>query len=121
MLRQALRMEARDAELSIAFVGDEEMTALNKRFRCRTGVTDVLAFPYGGSGGLVCGEIVVNAELAVREATARSHAAEDEVMLYLVHGLLHLLSYDDHAPVKRRKMREREHAILAATGHVVNS
>jgi len=121
VLRKALQMEGTDAELSVALVGDAEMEALNRRFLGRKGVTDVLAFPYGTQGGLVSGEIVVNAELARREAAARSHTPLDELMLYLVHGLLHLLGYDDHKPAERREMHERERSILAAAGHVVES
>ncbi len=119
MLETALRMEGRDAELSVALVGDEEMTALNGRFLGRAEVTDVLAFPYSAEGEPLAGEVVVNAELAAREAAGRGHGAREELLLYLVHGLLHLLGYDDHSAPDRRRMRRREAEVLAAAGRKV--
>ena len=119
VLETALRMEGRDAELSVALVGDEEMTALNGRFLGRAEVTDVLAFPYSAEGEPLAGEVVVNAELAAREAAGRGHGAREELLLYLVHGLLHLLGYDDHSAPDRRRMRRREAEVLAAAGRKV--
>jgi probable rRNA maturation factor len=116
VLRQGLKAEGKDAELSVALVGDEEMAALHKRFLGRRRVTDVLSFPYEVTGQFVSGEIVVNAELAIREAAQRAHSAQDELLLYVAHGLLHLLGYDDHKAAERRRMREREQAILKAVG-----
>ncbi len=112
----ALRQEGRDGEVSLALVGEEEMAALNRRFLGREGATDVLAFPYGRSDHHVAGEVVVNAEMAVREAADRPHDAADELMLYVAHGVLHLLGYDDHEPERRRRMRERERQALEAVG-----
>jgi len=120
-LEAALEAEGRDADLSVALVGNEEMAALNERFLGRSGPTDVLAFPYGDEGGLVSGEIVVNAELALRQAEGRGHSATDELLLYLVHGALHLLGYDDRAPAGRRRMRERERQVLSGLGRKIES
>jgi probable rRNA maturation factor len=97
------------------------MSELNRRFLRRRGVTDVLAFPYETEGEVLSGEIVVNAEQAVREAAERAHSATDELMLYLVHGLLHLLGYEDQTPAGARRMRRREKAILEAAGRAVDS
>jgi probable rRNA maturation factor len=119
LLRRGLKLEGKDAQLSVALVGDREIAELNRRFLRRRRVTDVLAFPYESDGQTVSGEIVVNAEQAVRQAQGRPHSAEDELMLYLVHGLLHLLGYDDRRAADRRRMREREQAILNAVGRHV--
>ncbi|MFO7958396.1 MAG: rRNA maturation RNase YbeY [Candidatus Brocadiia bacterium] len=68
VVQTALEQEGREAELSLALVDDEGIVQLNRRFLGREGVTDVLAFPYGEAEGKVEGEIIVNAELAVRQA-----------------------------------------------------
>jgi len=115
-----LRQEGKRAELSVALVGDPEMAGLNERYLGHAGPTDVLAFPYGTEGDCVRGEVVVNADRAVAEAQGRSHSAEAELMLYVVHGLLHLLGYDDAKPGKRREMRRREAELLAAAGYEVD-
>jgi probable rRNA maturation factor len=118
-LTAALRREGKRAELSVALVGDREMAELNRRYLDHEGPTDVLAFPYGTEGDRVRGEIVVNAERAVTEARGRRHSAEAELMLYVVHGLLHLLGCDDAEPAERRAMRRREAELLAAAGYEV--
>ena len=82
-------------------------------------VTDVLSFAYSDEGEPLAGEIIVNAELAARQAAGRPHSAQDELMLYLVHGLLHLLGYDDHTEEDVGRMRRREHEVLAAAGRAV--
>jgi probable rRNA maturation factor len=116
LLALVLREERRDAELSIALVGEQEMIELNKRFLHEHRSTDVLAFPYDCEGTTVNGEIVANAECALQEAAARKHPAEDELMLYLVHGLLHLLGYDDQEPPRALCMHKRERDLLRAAG-----
>ncbi len=116
VVQAALRLERCHAELSIALVDDEGMARLNRQFLGREGVTDVLAFPYESAGPKVEGEIVVNAELAVREAEGRKHGPREELLLYVAHGLLHILGYDDHDPEQTRRMRRREQQVLNAAG-----
>jgi probable rRNA maturation factor len=120
VVRCALDQEEHDAVLSIVLVGDQEMVSLNKRFLGRSTVTDVLAFPYGHDGSGLNGEIIVNADLAVRQAGGRPHTAVDELLLYVVHGLLHLLGYDDHEEAETRRMRQREQDVLKAAGRTVS-
>jgi len=119
MFAAALEAERRNAVLNVSIVDDEEMTALNGRFLERSGATDVLAFPYDCSEKAIEGEIVVNAERAARVAAEHPHSAEDELMLYLAHGLLHLLGCDDHCPEDTDVMRRRESEVLAAVGRHV--
>ena len=77
--------------------------------------TDVLSFPMADDPVLM-GEILVSADTARREAAARGHPAYHELLLYAVHGTLHLLGYDDHDPKARARMRRAERAALAALG-----
>jgi probable rRNA maturation factor len=75
----------------------------------------VLSFPFATAPVLV-GEVLLSADTARREAAARGHCAYHELLLYAVHGVLHLLGYDDHDPAGRRRMRRAERAALAALG-----
>jgi probable rRNA maturation factor len=103
------------AELSLAIVGDREMRRLNREYHGVDEPTDVLAFPLAGPGGApLLGEVIVSAETAAREAARRGLPFAREVALYAVHGTLHLLGYDDHAPRDRRRMRRRERALLGS-------
>jgi probable rRNA maturation factor len=103
--------------LSLAVVDEEEMTELNRRFLGREEPTDVLSFPMQDEDESdMFGEIVVCADVAAREAQARKTPYDTELALYALHGLLHLLGYDDGTPAQRKRMRRREREILAAFG-----
>jgi len=121
VLKSALAGAAGGVELSVAVVSDEEMRELNRRFLGRDRPTDVMAFPYGMEGGRLEGEIVVNADEACRRARDTSHSAQDELMLYVVHGLLHLLGHDDAEPDARRRMHERAIEVLRAAGRKIDA
>jgi len=121
VLQKALEGMCAGGELSVAIVDDEEMARLNRRFLGRDGPTDVLAFPYGEQEGRLEGEVVVNAEQALREAGGLGHGAQDELLLYVVHGVLHLLGYDDAEPAERTRMHRRALEALASAGRVLDS
>jgi probable rRNA maturation factor len=69
-----------------------------------------------GSGKSLEGEVIVSAETAARRAPDFAWSPHDELVLYLVHGLLHLAGYDDLNPAEKRIMRRRERAILSLWG-----
>lgn len=110
------RAEGADvAAVDIAVVTAHRIAALNRRWLRHAGSTDVLSFDLTGPGdaGLVA-QIVVCADVAVREARRRGHAAQREMLLYTVHGLLHLTGYDDTTPRKATRMRARQEELLDA-------
>lgn len=125
----ALRAEGapRDVELSIAVVDDAAIRALNRRYRGEDRATDVLAFPQaaprrsspglrarGGGQGGVLGDVVLSAERAAAQAAALGHSTARELALLVIHGVLHLLGYDDTTPAGARRMRARQEALLEA-------
>jgi probable rRNA maturation factor len=105
-------------EVSIALVDDAAIAELNARYLEHEGPTDVLAFPMGNDappesvGAAVLGDVVISAERAV--AYCRDHGGDplDELALYLVHGLLHLLGYDDLTESDCARMHERQDELL---------
>jgi len=107
-------------EISVAIVDDDEIKRLNKQFLGRDGVTDVLSFGYAEENRQISGEVIVNAAIAARQAAERSHSAEDETLLYVVHGLLHMLGYDDHQEDDASKMHGREVELLRKCGREVS-
>ncbi|MHC4958327.1 MAG: rRNA maturation RNase YbeY [Planctomycetota bacterium] len=92
----------------VAIVTDEKMSELHKRFLDIDGPTDVLSFPHG--------EIVVSADTAAREAAERGHDPLHELMLYVVHGALHLAGHDDRSERDRQEMRAAERRVLKELG-----
>jgi len=111
-----------DKELSILLVDDEEIALLNRHYRSREGSTNVLAFAMGeGEGATVhsylLGDVVVSTETAAREARERRVTLEEEMVLLLSHGILHLLGYEhEDAPDGASQMQEKEREILEALG-----
>lgn len=111
--RFALRSESvAHADLSVALVDDRAIHELNRRYLQHDCPTDVITFPLSGAGEPLVAEIVVSVETAAREARRRRCTCEDEVLLYLIHGILHLCGYDDHAESDSRRMRRRQRELL---------
>ena len=114
----ALRTEGfHTGQLSIAVVGTRAMSTLHQRFMGQVGPTDVLTFDLGTEldDGHIEAEIVVCIDVARRNARSRGgtlKAAREELALYLVHGILHLAGYDDHAPDDFAQMHRREDTLL---------
>ena len=114
-----LRQHGQDRGLSLCYVDDATIRGLNVRYLGRDEATDVLAFPLDDATDAedpLLGEIVVSVETAVREARARGLAVEAEIALYTIHGLLHLLGYDDQGPEDTQAMREAEQHAMTAAG-----
>ena len=112
ILRPALR------ELSVALVGDREMSALHERFLRVSGPTDVLTFPldHDRRGRVVGAEVVVCVPEARRRAKAEGVAVERELLLYALHGMLHLCGHDDRTDASFRAMHRAEDLILTRLG-----
>jgi len=103
-----------DRDLDVAVVGDREMRRLNARYLGRASPTDVLAFGLDGPGpSPLLGQVIISADTAARQARRLGIATALEMDLLLVHGLLHLVGYDDHDPGQARLMHEREREILS--------
>jgi len=83
---------AAKGDVSVAIVSDRRMRALNRQFRGKDKVTDVLSFPSDERGFM--GDIVVASGAAKQQATAAGHSVQTEIRVLALHGLLHLLGYD---------------------------
>ncbi len=108
------------ARISIGIVDDAEIGVLNKRFLNQEGTTDCLSFDLSDAtepGGQKVFDLIVNGELALREAVQRGHEAQAELALYLTHGLLHDLGFDDATEEQARRMHRTEDEILQHLGY----
>lgn len=110
-------------EISLGIVDDVEITKLNNQFLGRNVTTDCLSFelsdditpPIGGNPRTL--DLIVNGQMALREADLRGHSAEAELALYVVHGLLHNFGFDDCTPSQAREIHEAEDKILQELGY----
>jgi probable rRNA maturation factor len=107
------------AIISIAVVDDAYIIKLNKKYLRSSKVTDCMSFDLSDeqSPDEKCFEIVVNAELAERIAEQKNHSPQAELALYIAHGLLHQLGYNDQDEDQARQMRRTEQDILQSLGY----
>ena len=105
-------------EMSIALVNDARMSELHQEFMSIAGPTDVLTFPIDVDrhGRVTSGEIVISVPYARRIAKERKIELDREVLLYAVHGMLHLLGYDDRTASAYRTMHRTEDELLSKLG-----
>ncbi len=116
----------KDAEVSVSFVSNNEIRNLNKIYRNKDSVTDVLSFPLSSDGKTeisketgyaMLGDIVISLETAVKQAQNYGHSLEREIGFLTVHSMLHLLGYDhETSPLDERIMREKEEFVLENLG-----
>ena len=105
----------KSAAVSIAVVDDSTIHDLNRRFLNHDEPTDVISFLLDDTDGLE-GDVIASAETAIRSAARYDWPPADELMLYVTHGTLHLVGYDDLDDASRAEMRSRERHYLAALG-----
>lgn len=117
--RSALSLSKGEVEISLAIVGHGRMRRLNKIYRGRNRVTDVLAF--GDKSGLTfvqppngikrLGEVIICYPQAKKQAKRLGHSLEKELTILLIHGILHLLGYEhkrgSREEMEMKKMEEK--------------
>lgn len=109
------------AELSILFVDIPTMTELHVQWMDEPGPTDVLSFPMDelrpGKDGTpsdpgILGDIVVCPDVAIEQARTAGHSAQEEMLLLVTHGILHLLGFDHAEPDEREVMFDLQRTLL---------
>lgn len=100
-----------DVEVSVSFVGDEEIRDLNRDYRGVDKSTDVLSFPMDDEfiiDNRILGDVIINTRRVIEQAEELGHSHERELSYLTVHSILHLLGYDHIEDEDKKEMRERE-------------
>jgi probable rRNA maturation factor len=107
------------AAISIAIVNSAQIRKMNKRFLRRNITTDCISFDLSDNkkNAVKSLELIVNGEMAVKQAKLRGHSSEAELALYITHGLLHNLGFDDSTKSHAKKMHSVEDEILQQFGY----
>lgn len=108
-----LKIEELDenVEVSVSFVGDEEIRRLNSDYRGIDKSTDVLSFPMDDEfiiDNRILGDVIINTRRVMEQAEDLGHSNERELSYLTVHSILHLLGYDHMKDEDKKEMRERE-------------
>jgi len=118
ILRRAVRAILDDegvaeAEISLAIVDDRAIRQLHRQYLGQDEPTDVLSFLLERSEGRLEGEVIASADTARTAAARYGNSPADELLLYVIHGTLHLVGYRDDSRRARAAMRVREREYLA--------
>lgn len=116
LLRAVAEIDRDVAMISIRIVGDERMRAIHREHLGIDATTDVMTFDMTEEGGPIEVDLILCADEALRQAEARGHAIECELLLYAIHGLLHCAGFDDKAEEDAACMHAEEDRILEAIG-----
>ena len=118
---------SKEAEMSVNFVDNKEIQALNRNYRGKDAPTDVISFAMqesvegeieivGEDMPLALGDIVISVDKAKEQATEYEHSYERELAFLTLHGFLHFLGYDHMNKSDEAKMFKRQEEILGAFG-----
>jgi probable rRNA maturation factor len=116
-LRRAIEATGLAGEVSVLLASDEAIRVLNRKYRRKDKVTDVLSFPAAEMAEGVAGDLVISLETALMQAEERGHTLEMEIKTLLLHGLLHLAGYDhetDNGAMHRKEAGLRRELGLKA-------
>ena len=111
------RRSIQDIIVSLSFVSDEEIREINKHYLSRDYFTDVISFPMEDDTPSLehpdtLGDIIISVERAFDNARTFKTTPSHELKLYIIHGILHLLGYNDTEPDEKARMQEKENLYI---------
>ncbi len=101
-----------DGDISVALMNDEEIREVNNRHLSHDYATDVISFDLTSADDFLEGEIIASVETADREAPEQGWKGDDELLLYVIHGMLHIIGLGDKKAAETKLMREAEQYYL---------
>lgn len=104
----------KSGEIAVCFVDDPKIRELNLKYLGKNNPTDVIAFDIAGpqSPEKICADIVISTDRAISNAKIFKTSPLYELYLYVIHGVLHILGYDDRTAKQRQLMQNKEKEIL---------
>lgn len=112
----------RTADLGVMLIGDRSMRRLNRQYRKKDRTTDVLAFSMReapASPSTFIGDVVISVPTAAKQANQLGRSLDEELIVLLVHGILHLCGYDhERSERDARHMQQRERWVLRRLGRI---
>ncbi|MCG3116151.1 MAG: rRNA maturation RNase YbeY [Candidatus Manganitrophus sp. SA1] len=122
--RQILSLQKLDhAEMGIILVNNRQIRIYNRDYRKKDQPTDVLSFPMReGVGGELhpdfLGDVMISLERSAEEAILYGRSRREQLLILLIHGVLHLLGYDhERSPKEERRMQRRERLLFKRIYH----
>jgi len=98
---------SRNTKLDIVFLSDRAIEPLNRLYKKEKRATDVLSFDLGS-----CGQILISSDMALKNSRVFNTSFENELVLYVIHGILHISGYDDQKLKDKSRMFKKQASIL---------
>lgn len=100
-------------ELTISLIDDKSIHEINREYLKHDYPTDIITFDYADKDKIyIDGELLISFETAAANAKKFEVSEENEITRLVIHGVLHLLGFDDTTPAKKRIMKNKENTIL---------
>ncbi len=107
----ALAFKKRRGDVSVVFVGDAAIRTLNRQYRKKDYVTDILSFAEDLKGDFI-GELIIDYKQIERQAKRFEHSVSWELAFIVIHGTLHLLGYEDETEKGRKTMEKLGYQLI---------
>ncbi|MCH2208500.1 MAG: rRNA maturation RNase YbeY [Lentisphaerales bacterium] len=118
-----------DLVLSVILLDDPQITEINEQYLNHEGPTDVISFDYvddfdeeiDADDEFTIGELYISLETAKRQGEEYNKTLNEELLLYIAHGILHICGYDDHCEEDINEMRQAEQRVLSELNKVMGT
>jgi len=108
-LKQVIQTEGKTiGDIHYVFLSDEELLKINQQYLNHHDYTDIITFPLSESEEIIRGEIYISVDRVKENCEINNSTFQVEMSRVIVHGVLHLLGYDDHSEEEKRTMRSKE-------------
>ncbi|MCM8792152.1 MAG: rRNA maturation RNase YbeY [Candidatus Omnitrophica bacterium] len=114
-------LKLKKGQLNIYFIDKRRIRLLNRRYLKKDKPTDVLSFNLNEKKGNILAEIFICLALAKRNAVLYKNSFAHEVMLYIIHAILHILGFDDRSKKERRLMLNKQESLLSLVSSYIYS
>ena len=108
-LKKSIQTEGKVAgEINYIFCDDDYLAKINYKYLKHNTLTDIITFPYSNSSSVISGDVFISIDRVNENAVGLNIKFETELARVLIHGVLHLVGYNDHSNEEKRQMRSKE-------------
>jgi rRNA maturation RNase YbeY len=108
-LKQSIQAEGKlTGEIHFVLCSDSYLYKINNKYLKHNTLTDIITFPNSANPSIISGDIFISIERVRENASTLHITIEDELSRVLIHGILHLIGYNDHSKAEKLQMRAKE-------------
>ncbi len=108
-LKKSIQSEGKiTGEINYIFCDDNYLSAINSKYLKHDTLTDIITFSNSSNPSIISGDIYISVERVSDNAGSMNLSFEEEISRVIIHGILHLLGYDDHTVDEKLQMRAKE-------------